>query len=139
MKFLKNVETKYLSHPRLLSIISGFQVFPGLLQCCLATRILDKLHLSYLVPNVLNSLLLWSVYLIYTHDKTGFGNTSRKYIKNIVQLGKMQREKMHHGRVQNKSKQHKKNHSMKKLVQPEKTAMSSECSMEDCHRRVHFE
>ena len=89
------METKYLSHPRLLSIISGFQVFPGLLQCCLATRILDKLHLSYLVPNVLNSLLLWSVYLIYTHDKTGFGNTFRKYIKNIVQLGKMQREKMH--------------------------------------------
>ena len=66
------------------------QVFSALVQCCLITRIFEKSHLSKLLCNVLQFLLLWSIYLIYTQIKTEFVDAFRKY-----HLLKYNKKKLH--------------------------------------------
>ena len=61
---------------------------------CLITRIFEKLYLSKLVWNVLNFLLLWPVYLIYTQNKTKSATWYSTTWKKMHKYESVQHEKI---------------------------------------------
>ena len=67
---------------------------------CLITRIFEKLYLSKLVWNVLNFLLLWPVYLIYTQNKTKSATWYSTTWKKCVNMKVCNMKKLHYGKMQ---------------------------------------